>query len=720
MRPLIATLLAVSLASVLAGCHAAPEAATPILPLRTLRLYESGVGYFERSGEMTDASAGTSLPVPAGHLDDALKSLVVIGRGGHVEGVEFGSSVSKGMARALAGLPLDTDAPITYRDVLASLRGVAIEVTTADGVIEGRLVDVQDPPGRDADAARDGRDKGPGGDGGSGAPKAARPEEPTLLLVTKRAELLRIAGRDVASVHPTDPAFAGRFDAALDALSTSGARTPRQVRLLASSRGPVTLGYVAETPVWRTTYRLVLDAAGRGGALQGWALLHNDTDEDWRGVRVQLVNGRPDSFLFPLAAPRYTRRPLAHPEEELSTVPQLLGKTPDAIWGDHLDDATSVGGIGLVGTGEGGGGSGYGSGQGRLGGSHVSRAPQVRSSDVLTIGNLADVDAATGVESGALFTYALARPLDLRARGSALVPFVQQPVDVQRITWFASPSSPGRTAVRLTNSTRQTLPAGPIAFFSQGGFAGEAGLDRMKPGEKRFVEYGADLDVELHAHATKTQEVTKRLAFADGTLEEHFLRTIDTTFAIENRSGDARSLYVALAIDANGAIEGADRIEFDAEAKRPIAVLDAPGRRRAERRVVSREGLVRRTAIADVEAAYLEALVAAPELRPQERAAATEATARRKELGQTEAAIAKAKADIEETEKDLARLREHMKALGGGDKGGGAGSAAPLVARVLAGEDRLTALRKRLESLEGEAKTRGASVRAALEHLAGA
>ena len=54
----------------------------------------------------------------------------------------------------------------------------------------------------------------------------------------------------------------------------------------------MTLGYVAETPVWRTTYRLVLDDTGKSGVLEGWALIHNDTDEDWRGVRVELANGR--------------------------------------------------------------------------------------------------------------------------------------------------------------------------------------------------------------------------------------------------------------------------------------------------------------------------------------------------------------------------------------------------------------------------------------------
>ena len=80
--------------------------------------------------------------------------------------------------------------------------------------------------------------------------------------------------------------------------------------------------------------------------LQGWALLHNDTDENWRDVRVELANGRPDSFLFPLAAPRYTRRPLIAPDDQLATVPQLMGTTVDAIWGDQIGDSDGAGGSG--------------------------------------------------------------------------------------------------------------------------------------------------------------------------------------------------------------------------------------------------------------------------------------------------------------------------------------------------------------------------------------
>ncbi len=160
-----------------AGCAPAeappPAASGPsaqganILPLRSLRLYETGVGYFERSGAL--GGKASALPVPAGHLDDALKSLVVLngGAAGHVTGVAFTSSVTRATARTRAGLPQDPDAPAAFRDLLASMKGERVviirkepaapeappkdEVTTTaarpapiepHALIEGRVVEV--------------------------------------------------------------------------------------------------------------------------------------------------------------------------------------------------------------------------------------------------------------------------------------------------------------------------------------------------------------------------------------------------------------------------------------------------------------------------------------------------------------------------------------------------------------------------------------------------
>src|SRR5262249_7929712 len=77
----------------------------------------------------------------------------------------------------------------------------------------------------------------------------------------------------------------------------------------------VRVGYVVENPIWKTSYRLVL---GKDKAqkpyLQGWALVDNPTDDDWRDVRMALISGRPISFQMNLYPPLYPQRPVVEPE----------------------------------------------------------------------------------------------------------------------------------------------------------------------------------------------------------------------------------------------------------------------------------------------------------------------------------------------------------------------------------------------------------------------
>ena len=726
--------LAAGLATLPCACASASVGTSPaptILPLRTLRLYETGVGYFERSGPL--ASSATSLPVPAGHLDDALKTLVVLTPGLRgqaasphgattVHGIEFGSTVSRGMARALAGLPADGEQPIDLPQLLVGLKGAAIEVRTRDTVRRGRLVD--------AIVASDGVSTVASKETAAGAPRTEATKESvegpksltlassggSLLLVTDAGAIVRIAAADIESVRPLDSTWATRLGSALDALSSRGAQTERLLHVVASG-GPIALGYVAEAPVWRTTYRVVLDSAGKSGVLQGWALLHNDTDETWHDVRVELANGRPDSFLSPLAAPRYTRRALVAPDAQLATVPQLLGTTADAIWGDQLGEGDGAGGAVLSGIGEGGGGYGEGIGLGGIG--TLGRGAGAGSSGLLVVGILASAAPAPGAEAGALFVYSLAEPVDLRAHGSALVPFVEEAIDAAPIAWVDAPGSPARTGVRFLNSTSQTLPAGPIAFFADRGFAGESSLARLKPGERRFITYGLDLDVALDLKETRASDETKRLVWnkTGRTLEEHYLRTSDLTYAVENRSAHARSIVLAMPIDRNATLAGPDAVDFDAATSRPLAVFVVGAQKKVERAVHSVEGLLRGTPFAELTAVRAKELASAQALQATDRAAATQAAADLQAAEDDAKSATRTKGEVAEVEQDLSRLREHMKAFAG-ERESGASRANPFAARVLGAEDRLAALRKKLEAVEADLEARRGSAEVALAKLA--
>ena len=60
------------------------------------------------------------------------------------------------------------------------------------------------------------------------------------------------------------------------------------------------VGYVAETPVWRPSYRLVVSKGADGKSaptadLQAWGIVQNLSGEDWTEVRLSLVTGAPVS-----------------------------------------------------------------------------------------------------------------------------------------------------------------------------------------------------------------------------------------------------------------------------------------------------------------------------------------------------------------------------------------------------------------------------------------
>jgi hypothetical protein len=79
--------------------------------------------------------------------------------------------------------------------------------------------------------------------------------------------------------------------------------------------------YIVEAPVWKATYRLFFNNQRRASTeadaelpqstqsiIEGWALVDNTQNEDWRGVELSLVSGASNSFIYDLYKPRYAAR----------------------------------------------------------------------------------------------------------------------------------------------------------------------------------------------------------------------------------------------------------------------------------------------------------------------------------------------------------------------------------------------------------------------------
>src|ERR1700686_5493351 len=95
---------------------------------------------------------------------------------------------------------------------------------------------------------------------------------------------------DVQRVRFLNPVMDGEVKKALEVLATAHDTQKKAVTLNFTGEGKraVKVGYVVENPIWKTSYRLVLDKKGKP-FLQGWAVVENTQDEDRTNGRMARV-----------------------------------------------------------------------------------------------------------------------------------------------------------------------------------------------------------------------------------------------------------------------------------------------------------------------------------------------------------------------------------------------------------------------------------------------
>lgn len=633
--------------------------ADEVLPVRRVRFYESGVAWYERAGV---ATSGTTLPVPRSHLDDALKTLVILGGDVDVGAITFASSRPDTAARALAGL---SEEP-SYVDVLRSLRGARVTVRTRDErTLDGTLVQVE----------------GPLAVVGDGGPARAAAEEHAITVLAADGGLHRVLTSELSSIRATDPAIAARLDEAARALSGAGAQDTDPLGVQLRRGGELAIGYLAEAPVWRVSYRLADPDQGQAD-LQAWALVHNDTDEAWKGVQVELVNGQPDSFLYPLAAPRYAERALVTPDVHLSSVPQLANDTPDGMW-DEEGVGYGVAAMDARGYGVGGGGSAMGIGGV---GSREARA---------------SLQQAEAVETPTQFVYKVARPVDLPARHSALVPIVDDDIDAEAAVVVGLSDTP-QLGLWVKNDTRRTLPEGLVTVLEAGGLGGEAKFERMKPDEDQLVVYGTELDVDATVGVVPQLPQVKRVSWGNDRLTLDVITPRTVTVDVRNRSGRARSLWLDHALQTNDTVGGGARVELDRFRDTAWLVVQAPAGPSSPEVTITRSTREARDPLT-VDAVTYRAWADAKVGDPASLRAAADA---REALDATTARLAEARAALARTEQALAALRKDLEAAGT--------DATALARRAAATEGDAARLRERIATIEAELKAGQEAVRAAL------
>lgn len=520
-RALALTALA-SISLLASAQNASPNEATNGLPIERVVLSTAGVGFFQHGGQVTGDTT-VELRFTPSQLNDLLKSLVVQDfDGGEVGSVAYPSQ--EPLERLLGSFAINLSGNPSQAQLFDQLRGAEVRLALEGGeMLAGRILGTETRPRAAGDTVID-----------------------NAFVSVAAADGVRAV--ELASIRRfqlADPQLQAELDKALGALAQSRHADRKPVSLSFSGDGTrrVAVGYVVEAPIWKTSYRLVLPASGSDAkpVLQGWAIIENTTEHDWRSVELALVSGRPLSFIEDLYQPQYIARPVHSPQRFAGLGPQRyetgMGEADEA---NELSVMSKAGAM-----------------AGAMAGRALAAAPAPApaSADMslerARPDGLNDIagsvrNLATTEDLGASFQYVV-RAVDIPRQRSAMLPIVAanpQAVSLSIYDHAVLAGHPLR-GVRLTNTTGQPLPGGPLTVLEGNSYAGDARIDNLPAGAERLISFAIDLPIAVQRRDAGTETQLTGARIERGVLQLQQSRARTTTYAIKNEASDPRHIVLA-------------------------------------------------------------------------------------------------------------------------------------------------------------------------------
>ena len=632
-----------------AAKHAPSVVPLPHLPLRRVILYSNGVAFFERRG-IVSGKVEVNLQFKQSQVDDVLKSMLVLDLGGgQIGAVSYNSSAPP--AARLADIPFSIEAGTDHdtqgglASVLRQLQGAKVIVTTATRSVAGAILTVEE-----RQAQKD----------------SSKPTLNTQALVIASAggDLASFDLSDIRSVRMVDEGARHDVNEFANASASARRRDAKTIAINSDGVGrrELVVSYTIAAPIWKTTYRGVLDSSGKP-FFQGWAIVDNVSDEDWSDVSLSLFSGSPVSFIQPLQRPLYRFRPVIPIPEDLNLEPQIY--ETGAGEGGGIGPGRG-GNIGGGDSNEGGGGPGGGGG-----GTDYSRTfeavvgPVTTLSDALGGEDSGIRTAATGNEVGDLFEYRIEQPVTVRRDRSALIPILQTRMEGERVSIYREWERADRpmSGLRLKNTSCLTLEGGALTVIEGDAYAGESLVERLKPGEERFISFALDLATLVTVNKNGGREPVFLVRVVDGTFQAHYYEAEKKTYSIANQTDKPRVVYVEHPLR-----EGWRLTE---ETPKPVEKTQGAYRFRIELKpreavkldVAERRALMDKYLVSNLTPRDLEVFVSRRYLDATSQVALENIISLKQQIADIGSAVQEIDSEAAEIAKDQARLRENIKAL---------------------------------------------------------
>ncbi len=436
-------------------------------PITSVKISSGGVAEIVRTAAVDD-SGTVEIDVPIDQVDDLLKSLAVFSSKAAVRDLSLAGP--QPIEETFARLPFTPEDLNSFSRIIGAMKGSKV---TLDGQTDVVFTVV-------------------------GVEEKTEQGKSTLVLLTPKSELKTVIIDPTTTVKFIEPEAQRKIDEAVALLAASAADGMRtiKVRLAKTDEKDVAISYVVAAPVWKPTYKLIVQDGGKA-RLQAWAVLENASGEDWNDVAITLSYGKPVTLRQRL----HERFWKSRDEIGSESIVEALGKSRSVTMQMAEADIAAFAG---------------------------AAAPAPSMSET--------VAPSEATEELAMANFELPGKFTVRNGDTLSVPIVDKEVEAGFVSMFNPNAKHPNAALLIKNSSGNTLPSGIMTVYdARGGYVGDARFDDIAAGATKTTVFGTDLKMDqmVERHASDTVTAVK---LADWRLEAQKISTITATWKI--KAGD--------------------------------------------------------------------------------------------------------------------------------------------------------------------------------------
>lgn len=477
------------------------------LPVKKIVIYKNGISYVERE-TILDGEGTIKLKFKARQMKDILKTLFAVPlQKGTIQNIDYQSE--EPLHKKLEDIRIPLSPERTLTELLKGLQGVKINLVGRDITVTILGVETIKTITQNGQII----------------------ETPLLVGIEEGTNVIRTWPFDNLDFTIEDKNIKKDFDKLLSILNSTKFADQKEVTIYYKdfAKTPVKVGYVVESPIWKTTYRIFLDAKPTA-LLQSFAIVENDTLDDWKDVKITLVGSGPFSYHVDLYTAIVPSRPtisigdlfgIVMPSSQRKLVEERdvsKARMKDRRFAlekrEYKEDYEVEAGI-LK---------------------EVETVPSAKPLGNIMAKHLRSV--SQGREMGEYFSYEITQPVTILRGNAGLLNIISENIDGEKILYYKDMESRDVfNAFYLKNSSNNVLDNGFVTFFEGESSVGEGYLKtQLKKGEKEIITYGIEKSVRVETSENYPNSGYISIKLTNGVLVAQYYAYREKVYKIFNNS----------------------------------------------------------------------------------------------------------------------------------------------------------------------------------------